>query len=70
MILCPKCGKVKTYKVREIVTREVIYGESGLVFDWKFVKERKSTPKCPKCGRKVKFFKDVEEVEDKSKEDN
>ena len=70
MILCPKCGKVKTYKIRQTVTREIIYSESGWMCDLKFVKERKSTPKCPKCGRKVKFFKDVEEVEDESKEDN
>ena len=70
MILCPKCGKVKTYKVREIITREVIYGESGCMYDLKLVNERKSTPKCPKCGREVKFFKDAEEVEDDSKEDN
>ena len=70
MILCPKCGKVRTYKVREIIAREVIYDESGWVCDWKFVNERDSEPKCPKCGREVKFFKDVEEVEDESKEDN
>lgn len=64
MILCPKCGKVKTYKVRQTVTREIIYSESGWMYDLKFVKERKSTPKCPRCGRVVKFFKDVEEVEE------
>lgn len=70
MILCPKCGKVRTYKVRQTVTRENIYSESGWMYDSEFVNEGKGQPRCTECGRVVKFFKDVEEVEDESKEDN
>ena len=61
MIICRKCGKVKAYKARQIVTREVIYGESGMVRDIKFVSKKEGKPRCIKCGREVKFFKDVEE---------
>lgn len=64
MILCPKCGKVKTYKVRQTVAREIIYSESGWMCDRKDVNEGEGQPRCPKCGRVVKFFKDVKEVEE------
>ena len=60
MIICRKCGKMKTYKTRQILTREIIYGESGIIRDIKFVSKKESNPRCPKCGRLVKFFKDVE----------
>jgi len=63
MIICRKCGKVKNYKVRQIVTREVIYGESGIIRDIKFVSKKESNPRCPECGRLVKFFKDEESEE-------
>lgn len=58
MIICRNCGKVKTYKTKVIVTREVIHSESGMVYDVKFVSEKNGEPRCPKCGRLVKFFKD------------
>ena len=64
MIVCRNCGKIKTYKARQIVTREVIYSESGMVRDIKFVSKKEGKPRCIKCGRAVKFFKD-EESEDK-----
>ncbi len=64
MIVCRNCGKVKTYKIRQTVVREIIYSESGMIHDYKFVREGKGQPRCPKCGRLVKFFKD-EESEDK-----
>lgn len=64
MIICRNCGKVKTYKTKQIVTREIIYGESGMVRNFKLVSEKEGEPRCPKCGRLVKFFKD-EENEDK-----
>jgi len=63
MILCRNCGKENTYEVRQIVTREIIYGESGMVHDIKFVSKKESNPRCPKCGRLVKFFKDEESEE-------
>ncbi len=64
MIICRNCGKENTYKVRQIITREVIYGESGIIRDIKFVSKKEGKPRCIKCGRAVKFFKD-EESEDK-----
>ena len=63
MILCRNCGKENTYKVRQILTREIIYGESGCLYDLKFVSKKEGKPRCPECGRLVKFFKD-EESED------
>lgn len=63
MIICKNCGKMKIYKTREIVTREIIYGESGMVHDFKLISEKESKPRCIKCGRLVKFFKDEESEE-------
>ena len=63
MIICRKCGKIKTYKTRQIDTREIIYDESGISRYFKFISERKTKPRCPKCGRLVKFFKDEESEE-------
>jgi hypothetical protein len=62
MIICRKCGKVKTYKTRQIVKREIVYDERGLDH-FKFISEKEGKPRCIKCGRLVKFFKD-EESED------
>jgi hypothetical protein len=64
MIVCRKCGKVKTYKTRQIVKREIIYDESGMVHDFKLISEKEGEPRCPKCGRLVKFFKDEESEEE------
>ena len=64
MIICRNCGRVDTYKIRQTVAREIILSEGGMPQDIKVISTGSGEPRCPKCGRLVKFFKD-EESEDK-----
>jgi hypothetical protein len=64
MIVCSNCGKVTGFKIKENVTREVIFDRNGIFCNYEFVSERRGKPRCSKCGRLVKFVKD-EESEDR-----
>lgn len=65
MILCPKCGRVDNYKITQCFKKTKYFNENG---EWLSTGSlvpygTRTQPKCLKCGRKVKFFKDAEEVE-------
>ena len=60
MIICRNCGKIKTYKIRQTIAREIIHSEGGMTQDIKVISTGNGEPRCPKCGRLVKFFKDEE----------
>ena len=57
MILCPKCGKVKEYGIKEYVHRDSIFNENnecvGATEDVVF---RCGQPRCLKCDSLVKFY--------------
>jgi hypothetical protein len=57
------CGKLKSYKIKQIITNEIIYNDTDLSYVTKNTDTKYSEPKCPKCGRYVKFFKDADELE-------
>lgn len=63
------CGKLEIYKIKQIVTNVTIYNEDGSLCDTYSISAKNSEPKCPKCGRDVKFFKDVEELESEDEEE-
>lgn len=69
MILCMNCGKLETYKVEKIITSVTVHNEDGSLCEAYSISTKNSEPKCPKCGRDVKFFKDVEEVESEDEEE-
>ena len=68
MIICPKCGKVETYSIKEYVHRKKLYHEDGECYEitedigFKF-----GEPRCYECGSMVRFyidpFEDTSEVE-------
>jgi len=60
MVLCMKCGKLESYKIKQIVTEEIIYSDGGLPYATKYIGTKNGEPRCTKCGRIVKFFKDAE----------
>lgn len=66
MILCMKCGKLESYKIKQIVTEEIIYSDGGLPYATKVISTKNGEPRCTKCGRVVKFFKDAESEESKN----
>lgn len=62
MILCMNCGKQDYYIKKLNITMDVSYTESGNCIGEKKHNERlENVPRCPKCHREVKLFKDVEE---------
>jgi hypothetical protein len=65
MILCPKCGKVKEYGIKEYIHRVGIFNENNeCVETTEDVGFRYGQPRCLKCGRLVKFYIDPQESED------
>jgi len=67
MILCPKCGKVKEYGIKEYVNRVIIFNENDerieTTEDNVFLHKE---PRCLKCNSIVKFF--VEQYESEGEE--
>ena len=71
MILCLKCGIVDHYKIIQYFEQTKYCNENGECIETSDLADGKRTqPKCPICGREVKFFKDVEEVEDEKTGDH
>lgn len=64
MILCMNCGKQEFYVQRKTISRLEIFSENGKCKELPNDKIKYSEPRCPKCGRYVRFFKDVKEVEE------
>ena len=64
MILCMNCGKQELYAKRKTISRLELFNEDGehkeSTRDW----VKYGEPRCPNCGRYVKFFKDAEEVDE------
>lgn len=59
MIICPKCGKVNKYGIKEFYHRTGIFDERGECIDTtEDVGDKYGQPRCLECGRMVKFFKD------------
>lgn len=48
MIVCMNCEKLETYKIREIITRELQYSEGGWIRSAKVVSEKEGERRCPK----------------------
>ena len=70
MIICPKCGKVELYSIKEHAHRKKLYYEDGEFYKaTEYVISRRShnPPRCYKCGSIVRFyinpFEDTKEVE-------
>lgn len=63
MILCMNCGKQELYAQRRTITRLELYNENGELKEQTTTEVKYGEPRCPKCGRYVKFFKDVESEE-------
>ena len=63
MILCPKCGKVKRYGIKEYIHRVGIFNEDNEIVDiTPDVGFRYGQPRCLNCKSLVKFY--VDELKD------
>lgn len=64
MIICPKCGKVETYGIKEYVYRITMFNNNdecvGTTEDAGY---RYGQPRCLKCSRIVKFYVDPQKGE-------
>ena len=56
MILCPNCGKVDLYVIRETVVMEKIFTADGQSISSKRIKYAESERLCPNCHREVNFL--------------
>ena len=57
IILCPKCGRVRKYKQKEVVHRWLYIDENGEGDgSSEDVGDRYGKPRCVACGRIVKFY--------------
>lgn len=65
MILCPKCGKVKKYGIKEYVYRVGIFNENNESIETtEDIGIRYGQPRCLKCSSIVKFYVEPQEKED------
>lgn len=65
MILCPKCGKVKEYSIKEYVNRTGIFNENDeRVNTTEEVIFLSKPPICLKCKSIVKFYIESQESEE------
>ena len=64
MILCKNCGKQELYVQRKTISRLEFFNEDGELKESTDNVAKYDKPQCPKCGRYVKFFKDIDEVEE------
>lgn len=69
MIICPKCGKVEIYSIKEYVHRVGLFHEDGECYETtEDIGFRYGKPRCYECGSMVRFysdpFEDVSEVEE------
>ena len=63
IILCMKCGKVEKYKVTKYFHQISFFDVNDKCIETvEAVADRYTKPRCPKCGRIVKFFKETEEL--------
>lgn len=61
MILCMNCGKVDTYRLTARTIKRMYFNEAGECVseeDTGTVYQSDQVPRCPRCGRTVKLFKD------------
>lgn len=61
MILCMNCGKQELYAQRKTTSRLELFNEDGELKESTNDEIKYGEPRCPKCGRYVKFFKDIED---------
>lgn len=54
-IVCPNCGEIKEYGLKEVVERTLIFNVEGCVGSTEDVTLRVGIPRCLKCDRKIKF---------------
>ena len=65
MILCPKCGKVKEYGIKDYKQRVGIYNENNeCVKITEDISYRYGQPRCLKCKSIVRFYVDAQESEE------
>lgn len=65
MILCPKCGKVNEYRVKESAHRVSVFNKNDeCVKTTEYTGFRYDKPRCAKCGYVVDFFIDSQESEE------
>lgn len=62
MILCMNCGKLELYAQRKTISRLELFNEDGELKESTNDEAKYGEPRCPKCGRRVKFFKSADEV--------
>ncbi len=56
IIVCPKCGKVDRYMIKEYVSRHGIFDADGKTIDTtEDVGIKYGKPRCYQCNRLVKF---------------
>lgn len=69
MIICPKCGKVKIYTIKEYVHRTGLFYEDGQCLETtEDVGFKYGEPRCYECGSMVRFYIDPSEDESEVKE--
>lgn len=59
MIICPKCGKVEIYTIKEYVHRTGLFYEDGQCLEkTEDVVSKHGEPRCYECGSMVRFYID------------
>ncbi len=56
------CGKLEFYETKRTITDKIIYKGDGSPCVTYSISKEESEPRCLKCGRCVKFFKDADEL--------
>lgn len=65
MIICPKCGKVEQYCIKESTHRYRIFNKNDeLVKTTEYTGFQYDQPRCMKCGRIVSFYVEPQESEE------
>lgn len=64
MILCMNCGKQELYVQRKTISRLELFDENGELKESTDNEIKYDRPRCPKCGKYIKFFKDAKKVEE------
>lgn len=67
MIICPKCGKVKIYTIKEYVHRTGLFYEDGQCLETtEDIGFKYGKPRCYECNSMVRFYNDpFEDVSEK-----